>query len=100
MRVHRVCTAKRVWDELEISAHRIGPRIRTSGDSVWGRLTFSAKTVKSLSVFDDVRGGAFSTAGAMNFHEFAKPLRLCRKLKTAALVHKNCTGYCTNESRT
>ena len=36
----------------------------------------------------------FSAAGAMDFHDFAKPPRLCRKLKTAAPVHKSCTGNC------
>ena len=54
-----------------------------------GLSDFSVRTVKLPSVFDDVRGGAFSTAGAMNFQDFAKPPRLCRKLKTAAPVHKN-----------
>ena len=77
-----------------------GPHIKKSGDSVWGRLTFSVRTVKLPPIFDDFRGGAFSTAGAMNFHGFAKQPRLCRKLKTAAPVHNNCTGHCKNESRT
>ena len=76
-----------------------GPRIKKSGDSAWGCLTFSVGTVKLPSVFDDCSGGAFSTAGAMNFHDFAKPPRLCRKLKTAAPVHKNCTGHCENVLR-
>ena len=74
--------------------------LKKSGDSAQSCLTFSVRTVKVLSVVDDFRGGAFSTAGAMNFHDFAKPPRLCRKLKTAAPVHKNCTGHCENVSRT
>ena len=71
-----------------------GPRIEKSGDPAQSCLTFSARTVKLPSVFDDVRGGAFSTAGAMDFHDFAKPPRLCRKFKTGAPVNKNCTGNC------
>ena len=77
-----------------------GPRFKTSGDSVWSCLTLSVRTAKLPSVVEGFRGGAFSTAGAMKFHDFAKPPRLCRKLKTAAPVHKNCTGNCENVLRT
>ena len=42
-----------------------------SGNSARSCLTFSVRTVKLLSVFGDVRGGAFSTASAMDFHDFA-----------------------------
>ena len=73
-----------------------GPRMEKSGDSARSCLTFSVRTVKLPSVFDDFRGGAFSTAGAMNFHDFAKPPRLCRQFKTAAPPHKSCTGNCEN----
>ena len=53
-----------------------GPRIKKSGDSAQSCLTFSARTVNLPSVFDDFRGGVFSTAGAMNFHDCSKPPRL------------------------
>ena len=66
-----------------------GPRIKNIGDSARSCLIFSVRTVKLLSVFDDFRGGAFSAAGAMNFHGFAQPPRLCRKFKTATPVHKS-----------
>ena len=49
---------------------------------------------------DDCRDGAFSTAGAMDVHDVAKPPRLCNKLKTAAPVHTQCTGHCETVLRT
>ena len=73
---------------------------KKSGDSVWGCLTCSLKTFKLPSAFGDVCGGAFSTASAMDVHEFATPPRLCRQLNTAAPVHNNCTGHCKHEYRT
>ena len=77
------------------SVGKPGPRIKQSGDSARSCLTCSVRTVKLPSVFGDLRDGAFSTTNAMNVHEFAKPPRLCRKLNTAAPVHKTCTGHCT-----
>ena len=44
--------------------------------------------------------GDISTAGTMDFHEFAKPPRMCNKLKTAAPVHNNCSGNCEHVLRT
>ena len=74
--------------------------LKKSGDSARSCLTFSVRTAKLPSFFDDFRGGAFSTAGAMDFYDFAKPQRLCGKLKIAAPVHKNCTGHCEHVLRT
>ena len=69
-----------------------GARIKKSGQTARDCPICSVRIGKLPSVFDDVDGGAFSTAGAMDVHDFAKPPRLCRKFKIAAPVQKHSVG--------
>ena len=84
---------KRVLDVSETcpkgARGRIGlANLKKSGRTARDCPIFSVRIVKLPSVFDDFDGGAFSTASAMDLHDFAKPPRLCRKFKIAAPVQK------------
>ena len=82
------------------SATKTGPRIKKSRRSVWGVRYFLVRIDKFSSVFDDFHGGAFSTAGAMDLHDFTKTPRLCTKFIFTAPVHKNERPIFKNGSET
>ena len=62
--------------------------LKKSGETARDVPTFSARTGKLPSVFDDFAEQWFSCTGAIVFTDFAKPPRLCRKFKTATPVQK------------
>ena len=67
---------------------------------MWGVRYFLVRIVKFSPVFDDFHGGAFSTAGAMDLHDFTKTPRLCTKFIFTAPVHKNERPIFKNGSET
>ena len=67
---------------------------------MWGVRYFLVRIVKFSSVFDDFYGGTFSTAGAMDLHDFTKTPRLCTKFIFTAPVHKNERPIFKNGSET